>query len=46
VAAAVAGASTVSLDLNKKRLDCIPSQLEANGIAFDERHDCIFGDCK
>mmetsp|Transcript_22454 Transcript_22454/g.52993 ORF Transcript_22454/g.52993 Transcript_22454/m.52993 type:complete len:598 (+) Transcript_22454:443-2236(+) len=44
VAAATAGASTVSLDLNKKWLDRIPPQLEANGIAFDERHDCIYGD--
>mmetsp|Transcript_26229 Transcript_26229/g.43062 ORF Transcript_26229/g.43062 Transcript_26229/m.43062 type:complete len:758 (-) Transcript_26229:383-2656(-) len=45
IAAAKAGASTVSLDLNKKWLDRIPPQLEANGIKFDERHDCIFGDC-
>lgn len=45
VAAATAGASTVSLDLNKKWLDRIGPQLEANGIAFDERHDCINGDC-
>ena len=45
VAAATAGASTVSLDLNKKWLDRVEPQLEANGIKFDERHDCIFGDC-
>ena len=45
IAAATAGASTVSLDLNKKWLDRVQPQLEANGIAFDERHDCIFGDC-
>ncbi|KAG7366899.1 S-adenosylmethionine-dependent methyltransferase [Nitzschia inconspicua] len=45
VAAATAGASTVSLDLNKKWLDRIQPQLEANGIEFDERHDCIYGDC-
>ena len=45
IAAAKAGASTVSLDLNKKWLDRIEPQLEANGIDFDERHDCIYGDC-
>jgi 23S rRNA (cytosine1962-C5)-methyltransferase len=45
VAAASAGASTVSLDLNKKWLDRIQPQLEANGLVFDERHDCIYGDC-
>lgn len=45
IAAASAGASTVSLDLNKKWLDRVQPQLEANGIAFDERHDCIYGDC-
>ena len=45
VAAATAGASTVSLDLNKKWLDRVEPQLKANGIDFDERHDCIFGDC-
>jgi 23S rRNA (cytosine1962-C5)-methyltransferase len=45
VAAATAGASTVSMDLNKKWLDRIQPQLEANGIEFDERHDCIYGDC-
>jgi 23S rRNA (cytosine1962-C5)-methyltransferase len=45
VAAAAAGASTVSLDLNKKWLERVQPQLEANDIVFDERHDCIFGDC-
>mmetsp|Transcript_8979 Transcript_8979/g.21884 ORF Transcript_8979/g.21884 Transcript_8979/m.21884 type:complete len:906 (-) Transcript_8979:106-2823(-) len=45
VAAAKAGASTVSLDLNKKWLNRVEPQLEANGVPFDERHDCIFGDC-
>jgi len=45
IAAATAGASTVSLDLNKKWLDRIEPQLEANLIPFDERHDCIYGDC-
>jgi 23S rRNA (cytosine1962-C5)-methyltransferase len=46
VAAASAGASTVSLDLNKKWLDRIEPQLRANGIDFDDKHDCIYGDCK
>jgi hypothetical protein len=46
IAAATAGAATVSLDLNKKWLDRVQPQLEANGIEFDERHDCIYGDCK
>ncbi len=45
IAAATAGASTVSLDLNKKWLDRVEPQLKANSIEFDERHDCIFGDC-
>lgn len=45
VAAAVAGASTVSLDLNKKWLDRIEPQMVANNVAFD-KHDCIYGDCK
>eukprot|EP00980_Cylindrotheca_fusiformis_P007272 scaffold1525_cov142-Cylindrotheca_fusiformis.AAC.72 len=45
IAAATAGASTVSLDLSKKWLDRVQPQLEANGIPFDERHDCIYGDC-
>jgi len=45
VAAATAGASTVSLDLSKKWLDRLPHQLQSNGVTFDERHDCIYGDC-
>ena len=44
VAAASAGASTVSLDLNSKWLDRIKPQMEANGVDFT-RHDTIFGDC-
>lgn len=46
IAAANAGASTVSLDLNQKWLNRVQTQLEANGIEFNERHDCIYGDCK
>ena len=46
VAAASAGASTVSLDLDKKWLDRIEPQLLANGVDFDDKHDCIYGDCK
>ena len=42
-AAAMAGASTVSLDLSKKWLDLVQPQLEANCVSFDERQDCIFG---
>lgn len=39
------GASTVSLDLDKKWLDRIRPQMEANGIAeWDGKHDCIYGD--
>jgi 23S rRNA (cytosine1962-C5)-methyltransferase len=45
VAAASAGASTVSLDLSRKWLDRLPKQFEANNIPFDELHDCIYGDC-
>mmetsp|Transcript_40337 Transcript_40337/g.56785 ORF Transcript_40337/g.56785 Transcript_40337/m.56785 type:complete len:760 (+) Transcript_40337:2-2281(+) len=46
VAAATAGASTVSLDLNKKWLDRVRPQMELNGVTdFEERHDCIYGDC-
>jgi hypothetical protein len=45
VAAASAGASTVSLDLNSKWLDRIKPQMQANGIDVT-RHDTIFGDCK
>lgn len=46
IAAAVAGASTVSLDLDKKWLDRIEGQFVENGVDFDDRHDCIYGDCK
>jgi hypothetical protein len=47
VAAATAGASTVSLDLDKKWLDRIRPQMEANGIMeWEGKHDCIYGDCK
>lgn len=45
VAAAVTGASTVNIDLNRKWLDRFPLHLQANGIEYDERHDCIYGDC-
>mmetsp|Transcript_3951 Transcript_3951/g.5384 ORF Transcript_3951/g.5384 Transcript_3951/m.5384 type:complete len:672 (-) Transcript_3951:106-2121(-) len=46
VAAATAGASTVSLDLDKKWLDRIEMQMEDNGIKnFSEKHDTIYGDC-
>lgn len=46
VAAATAGASTVSLDLDKKWLDRIRPQMEDNGVEDSEgRHDCIYGDC-
>jgi 23S rRNA (cytosine1962-C5)-methyltransferase len=45
VAAATAGASTVSVDLSRKWLERLPDQLRANGIDFDERHDAIYGDC-
>jgi hypothetical protein len=45
VAAASAGATTVSLDLNSKWLDRIKPQMEANGIDVT-KHDTIFGDCK
>jgi 23S rRNA (cytosine1962-C5)-methyltransferase len=46
IVAATAGAPAISLDLNKKWLDHqVQPQLEANGIEFEERHDCIFGDC-
>ena len=45
VAAATAGATTVSLDLSKKWLDRLPLHMEANGIPFDELHDAIYGDC-
>jgi 23S rRNA (cytosine1962-C5)-methyltransferase len=45
VAAATAGASTVSLDISKKWLDRLPEQLALNNIEFDDHHDCIYGDC-
>jgi len=45
IAAATAGASTVSLDLNEKWLNRVEPQLKANGISFDDKHDCIYGDC-
>ena len=45
IAAATAGASTTSIDLSKKWLDRIEPQLKANGIDFDQSHDCIYGDC-
>ena len=57
VAAAMAGADTVSLDLNKRFLDNVQSQMIANGIDYNasstadgsqggKKHDCIYGDCK
>lgn len=46
IAAASAGAKTVSLDLDKKWLDRIEPQLRANGIDnSDRKHDTIYGDC-
>ncbi|KAL7531521.1 hypothetical protein ACHAXR_004092 [Thalassiosira sp. AJA248-18] len=45
VAAATAGAKTVSLDLDKKWLDRIRPQMEANGMEWEGQHDCIYGDC-
>mmetsp|Transcript_11463 Transcript_11463/g.16809 ORF Transcript_11463/g.16809 Transcript_11463/m.16809 type:complete len:766 (+) Transcript_11463:114-2411(+) len=46
IAAASAGASTLSLDLNEKFLDRIPEQLQLNGIEYDrDHHDYIYGDC-
>jgi len=45
VAAASTGASTLSLDLNNKFLERIPTQLRLNGIDYDDRHDSIYGDC-
>lgn len=45
IAAAAAGASTVSLDLDKKWLERIRPQMEANGIVdWDGKHDTIYGD--
>lgn len=46
IAAAIAGAHTTSLDLDKKWLDRIKPQMKANGIQDIDRHDCIYGDCK
>ncbi len=46
IAAAAAGAETVSLDLDKKWLSRIEPQLKANGIKDTSRHDCVYGDCK
>jgi len=46
IAASTAGASTTSIDLSKNWLNRVEPQLEANGIDFDVRHDCIYGDCK
>lgn len=46
IAAATAGASTLSIDLNKKNVDRIPEQLKLNGIEYDgHHHDYIYGDC-
>mmetsp|Transcript_3052 Transcript_3052/g.6704 ORF Transcript_3052/g.6704 Transcript_3052/m.6704 type:complete len:1021 (-) Transcript_3052:92-3154(-) len=46
IAAATSGAKTVSLDLDKKWLDRIRPQMEANGIKeWEGYHDCIYGDC-
>lgn len=46
VAAATRGAKTLSLDLDKKWLDRIRPQMEANGVTeWDGHHDCIYGDC-
>lgn len=44
IAAACAGASTVSLDLDRKWLDRIEIQMQENGVCFDD-HDTIYGDC-
>ena len=47
VAAASAGARTVSLDLENKWLNRIRPQFESNGIMeWEGQHDCLFGDCK
>lgn len=47
VAAAASGARTVSLDLDKKWLDRVRPQMEANGIVeWEGRHDVIYGDCE
>ena len=47
IAAAVAGAETVSVDLEKAWLDRIPMSLADNGISeerTEEGHDRIYGD--
>jgi 23S rRNA (cytosine1962-C5)-methyltransferase len=43
VAAAVAGAETVSVDLSKRWLERIPPQLQENSVE-PARHDLIYGD--
>jgi len=46
VAAAVSGAKTVSLDLDKKWLDRVRPLMELNDILeWEGRHDVIYGDC-
>jgi 23S rRNA (cytosine1962-C5)-methyltransferase len=46
VAAAMAGAETVSLDLDKKWRYRIEPQMKANGILnIESKHDFIYGDC-
>ena len=43
IAAALAGAETISVDLSAKWLNRIPHQLELNGIN-PEKHQCLVGD--
>ena len=43
IAAGLAGAETVSIDLSRAWLDRIPRQLVDNGVD-PARHDCIYGD--
>lgn len=43
VAAAVAGAETVSVDLSARWLEFVPQSLAANGLSM-RGHDCIYGD--
>jgi 23S rRNA (cytosine1962-C5)-methyltransferase len=43
VAAACAGAETVSVDLSRAWLERVPEQLQANGLSL-VGHDCIYGD--
>lgn len=45
IAAAVGGAETTNLDLEKKWLNRIEPQLKANGIETLTQHDRIYGDC-